>query len=146
MTRFILYRIYDASGVLLYVGATTKPSARVHTHSVTQPWWDDAARIDLQHFGALDELNSAERAAIESEKPRHNVLHSGKPAPWTKKPRRPHGDGSICQRADGTWVASVEARCGPNGERRRRQASSKHRDVAEKRLAELLAEKRQSQG
>ena len=34
-----LYRLYDAASVLIYVGITSRPAARMRRHAKTQPWW-----------------------------------------------------------------------------------------------------------
>lgn len=108
--RYILYRIYDDHGKLLYVGATTNPALRYSAHHHSQPWWDDAAEIKLEHLDSAEELTSAELFAIETEAPEYNLLGVRSPAVWAMKPnKRKKGEGSIFQRSDGIWVGSLEA-------------------------------------
>lgn len=132
---YVLYRIFNADGGLLYVGATTNPKLRFLDHAL-KPWWTDAATITLQHLGSLEELMAAERRAIESENPTHNVIYC-KPAHWARKRRKKSGDGTVFQRADGYWVAGCELPPGPNGKRRLKRFVAAEREVAISRLEEF---------
>lgn len=126
----VLYRVFNSVGALLYVGATTNPGRRFQVHSKLQPWWDEATTITLEHHPTWDALTEAETSAIRSENPLHNQIHS-KPAPWSRKPRNTAG-GTLFQRSsDGIWIGRAHV----NG--KRRQVSSKSREEAERKLAEL---------
>jgi len=125
----VLYRILDADGVLLYVGASTNPGDRIDRHSKTQPWWPDVSTITLEHFASWESLAEAELAAIRTENPKYNLLHSKPPV---RKPRRNTGEGSLFQRSsDGLWVGRVTV----NG--RRKQVSSSSREETRRKLADL---------
>lgn len=54
--------------------------------------------------------------------------------------RRGHGEGSVFQRADGVWVASVDLGLGPDKKRRRRVVYGKTKTEATKKLKQLIAE------
>ena len=125
---YVLYRIFDGDNALLYVGATTNPKLRFTDHP-RKDWWTEAALITLEHCGSLDELIAAERCAIETENPVHNVIYS-KPAHWARKPRGKRGDGTVFKRADGYWVAGIELTPGPNGKRRLKRFVAADREVA----------------
>lgn len=76
----VLYRFYDASGALLYVGITCNPSGRFQRHKKTKLWWHSVARIEMEQYPDRAALAAAERAAIHVEHPRHNVMHrNGEP-------------------------------------------------------------------
>jgi hypothetical protein len=66
-----LYRYYDDSGRLLYVGITGTGLARSHGHASTAAWWLHAAAAKLQH-GPADSILVAERLAILVERPMYN--------------------------------------------------------------------------
>lgn len=68
-----VYRFFDASGKLLYVGITTQRHARIRQHSKTKEWWPDVASATFQHFPSVDEARRAESIAIHDEKPVYNV-------------------------------------------------------------------------
>lgn len=83
----VLYRMYDASRRLLYVGLTMNVSQRFATHRGEKPWWPSVATIQLQHFATRSEVEAAERAAINAEQPRYNVVHKARTAVATLPPR-----------------------------------------------------------
>ena len=72
-TLHVLYRFFDASGNLLYVGITCNPSGRFSDHR-TKNWWRDVANITLEHADSRNELEQLEIAAIQSENPRYNII------------------------------------------------------------------------
>lgn len=68
-----LYRLFDAGGVLLYVGITLDPARRFKEHRKVQPWWSQVARREvewLQLGGRRAE--EAEWAVIAAEGPLWN--------------------------------------------------------------------------
>lgn len=71
-----VYRIYDAEDGLLYVGITGGNVKRLHQHRRDKPWWESAARIELVHFATREEAMRAEREAIQTERPVHNIHHA----------------------------------------------------------------------
>lgn len=83
-----LYRLYDANGILLYVGITMQAAgARLEQHSQTKSWWPLVTDIAVQrrpttlHGGfERDELK-----AILNEFPMFNI----RGVPWRE--RRPRG-------------------------------------------------------
>lgn len=73
-----VYRLYDADGVLLYVGVTDEPKTRFKTHAGTKSWWPSvySRRIEWHQDRAAAE--TAERTAIREEYPLWNRDDS----PW----------------------------------------------------------------
>lgn len=72
-SKHAVYRIFDAAGLLLYVGATSNPVRRFTlNHQYRAPWLYDAARIDLEWWPNLETALAAERAAIKTENPVYN--------------------------------------------------------------------------
>lgn len=86
-----LYRFYDATGVLLYVGITADPGARWRKHAHEKPWWQEVVKVTLEQLPDRGSVVRAEEAAIKTEHPRYNVVHnrvsrrapSSAPAPAT---------------------------------------------------------------
>jgi predicted GIY-YIG superfamily endonuclease len=70
---FVLYRFYGTDDSLLYIGLTRNPAKRLEQHAGGKSWWTDVARIEFEHFSSLTELREAEREAIQTEKPAHNI-------------------------------------------------------------------------
>lgn len=76
-----LYRFYTAADALLYVGITAALPTRLGNHRDNKPWWTTATRITLTHYPDRDSVLEAERHAIKTERPLHNVVHNGGGAP-----------------------------------------------------------------
>lgn len=76
-----VYRLYDARGALLYVGITRRGRfpQRMREHS-SKWWWPQVAphRATVQTFATRRGAETAERLAIASEHPAHNVAGSGR--------------------------------------------------------------------
>ncbi len=81
MSTFTLYRFFDGTDDLLYVGLSINPGKRFEKHRAEKPWWVDVSRIQMEQHPDLETLRQAERVAIQNEKPRHNVLMNGSRAP-----------------------------------------------------------------
>lgn len=71
-----VYRIFDSGGRLLYVGIATDPVRRIKEHRFEKSWWVDAATARIERFPGRPAAQAAEKAAIHSEGPLHNVVHS----------------------------------------------------------------------
>jgi hypothetical protein len=71
-----LYRFYDSTGRLLYVGITLDPGSRWKNHAKTKPWWTDVAQVTVELHPDRAAVLEAERAAIIAEQPVHNVVHN----------------------------------------------------------------------
>lgn len=85
MTTHALYRFYDAAGDLLYVGITLNPDERWKKHR-KKPWWHTVASIRLETYLDRESVLAAEREAIITEHPVHNVVHNSNNG--TTTPRR----------------------------------------------------------
>lgn len=75
----LLYRFFDAEGVLLYVGITSDLSERFLAHSVERWWWGRWAKSTVTRYYSRAVLEAAERIAIKSEKPLYNEVHNKAP-------------------------------------------------------------------
>lgn len=80
-----LYRLFDADGVLLYVGQTSDPVQRFRQwvgYARRTPdlygWFRHVVRCDWQQFPNWDAVVGAEKRAIETERPKHNIYHQPK--------------------------------------------------------------------
>ena len=71
--KHVLYRFYDASDVLLYVGITADFGSRVKGHQAEKHWSDLIVNVRLEHFATRSEALDAERVAIRDENPLYNV-------------------------------------------------------------------------
>lgn len=86
ISRTAVYRFFDLSGQLLYVGITGSPVARFDQHRKAAPWWSyvdhDRTTIDW-HANRVDAAVT-EADAIRDERPAFNVVgvrsFGGRPA------------------------------------------------------------------
>jgi hypothetical protein len=69
-----LYRHFNASGDLLYIGISACQISRLVYHKYTSQWYWDVTRIEIEYFDTRQAAEDAERAAIRKEKPRYNTM------------------------------------------------------------------------
>lgn len=86
-----LYRLYEATGRLLYVGITGNPGRRFEQHAHDKPWWSDVTDVKLEHHPTRQAALEAERDAILTSSPLHNIVHNTARAPLSMPTRRPPG-------------------------------------------------------
>jgi hypothetical protein len=90
--RTALYRHYDSTGILLYVGISLSAINRLLQHQRSAKWVLDAVRMETKWFDVREEAEAAEIVAIKTEKPIFNIAHTIEKNTITKlksaKPRR----------------------------------------------------------
>lgn len=70
MSTSVVYRAFNASGEVLYVGVTRDPVQRFTFHEYQTPWWHHVHRVELsQEFPNRDDAEAAEALAISTLKP-----------------------------------------------------------------------------
>lgn len=82
-----LYRHFCTNGTLLYVGISMSPLARAAAHKQS-PWAYDIARIEMEWFDTRAEAEAAEREAIKTEGPAHNLAGVTRPPSDGEEARR----------------------------------------------------------
>jgi hypothetical protein len=70
-----LYRHFDATGALLYVGVSLNAVQRLRQHRLS-PWTEDIANVTVEYYADRDAALNAERQAIVDEGPLHNRAHN----------------------------------------------------------------------
>lgn len=81
-----LYRHFDASGRLLYVGISFGAVARLQSHKRDgSEWFNMIARVEVEKFHTRSAAKKAERKAIREERPIYNKAHKGRPIPKRRK-------------------------------------------------------------
>ncbi len=88
--RTAVYRLYEASDALLYVGVSSNFGRRWKQHAAAQPWWPDVQRLTVDWYPDRPSALSAERVAIKAEVPAHNVMHAGRQPEPAAEPTDPH--------------------------------------------------------
>jgi predicted GIY-YIG superfamily endonuclease len=76
MTKTAVYRFYDASGRLLYVGITANTTARWGRHKAKAAWWADRQRVEVTWHDDRVAAATEEYRAIRSENPIWNRAHT----------------------------------------------------------------------
>ena len=71
--RTAVYRLYDATDVLLYIGVANRPDERWGTHR-NKPWWSQVARTEIEWHPNRDAALRCEAVAIREENPLHNQV------------------------------------------------------------------------
>lgn len=87
-----LYRHFADNGDLLYVGISLSWPARTKQHSVGSHWFNQVAKVEIEHFPDRNAALEAERAAIKAEHPKHNVVHNNCRPLRKSKPTKPVSD------------------------------------------------------
>jgi hypothetical protein len=76
-----IYRCYDATGRLLYIGSTSRLVAdRIANHAKTKAWWPEVVRITEETVHGWTAGRLVEREAIIAERPLRNVAHNRRSA------------------------------------------------------------------
>lgn len=96
-----VYRFFDASDRLLYVGITYDTVARWKGHA-KKPWWPDAVRRETVWFPTRTEAMIEESRAIRFENPVHNDREGASSIGWRtiRPPQRGHCDAYYCAPSD----------------------------------------------
>lgn len=78
---YVVYRFFDADGVLLYVGCSGQAVNRLQQHANARGnEWKRVSRAELTHYDSKDRALSAERIAIHNENPLWNRTAIGSKA------------------------------------------------------------------
>jgi predicted GIY-YIG superfamily endonuclease len=75
MTTY-LYRLWDDADRLLYVGISKSAIHRLHEHLTEQPWADQIVKQTVERHATRQAALAAEKYAIQTEGPLHNIVHS----------------------------------------------------------------------
>jgi predicted DNA-binding transcriptional regulator AlpA len=68
-----LYRHFDASGALLYVGISLSAIQRLGDHAKAAHWFWSIVRVEITAYPDRETALKAERIAIRNEKPLYNI-------------------------------------------------------------------------
>jgi hypothetical protein len=83
-----LYRCFDAEGRLLYIGISWSSLARFLSHKDQSHWCRATARVAIEQLPTRAAAEDAERHAIATEKPLHNIVHAAPEMRTAEKSRR----------------------------------------------------------
>lgn len=71
--RTAVYRLYDRTDALIYVGITNNPASRWPMHAADKPWWDDVTLREVEWFETRREAENVEAQVISSVRPLWNI-------------------------------------------------------------------------
>lgn len=71
-----LYRFFDATGALLYIGITNSIPRRLGEHDERKPWFAESVRATFEHHPSRAAALTAEKKAIKKERPKYNIVHN----------------------------------------------------------------------
>lgn len=71
---YCVYRMYDKTVRLLYIGHSESPAGRFSAHSEKLPFWFDVCNITLEFYPTYQDMRRAEELAIQNEEPVHNQV------------------------------------------------------------------------
>jgi len=72
-----LYRWYDSTGGLLYVGISNNAAFRATQHKYSSKWYSRAVMMRKKAYQTLAEAHKAEKLAIRTESPECNIQNNG---------------------------------------------------------------------
>ena len=90
----VVYRMYDSSGCLLYVGTSRRVIFRLAEHCKDKTWFREISDIKVEHFSTNEAAKENEIFAIQNEAPKYNIKHSDNKKPHQLKRL---GDGTLCK-------------------------------------------------
>ena len=86
MTSF-LYRLWNGDQ-LLYIGISKSYLKRLTEHMDTQPWAGSITKVTTEVYNTRKLAAQAERLAVQTEKPLHNILLQKKETPQESAQRQ----------------------------------------------------------
>jgi len=73
MEKIQLYRHFSKDGKLLYVGVSKSEAKRRQQHAAEAKWYSEIDRVEIEVFDSREAALAAEKAAILTERPIHNI-------------------------------------------------------------------------
>lgn len=93
-----VYRLWDASGVLLYIGSAYEPEVRCKEHR-KKPWWSEVASRTEEWHSNRGTAYTEELKAIAVERSKYNEMGTpGYTAPVSEKTRQRNALASVRQK------------------------------------------------
>lgn len=75
-TSNVLYRFFDSYNNLLYIGISKAFGNRFNQHAHMAEWFSKAHSVTIEHYPDRKSVESAEKRAIQIERPIHNKAHN----------------------------------------------------------------------
>lgn len=98
-----VYKYYDESGVLLYVGITSRNIRRQREHNADKEWWRLVSTQEVEHYPSRPHAEAREAALIRSYCPPFNTRHN----PWWREVREAYYNTPRKSRDRGALVSEL---------------------------------------
>lgn len=72
----VLYRFFDKDKNLLYIGISKSFGNRFNQHAHISEWFAKANSVTIEHYPNRASVETAEKKAIKSERPKYNKSHN----------------------------------------------------------------------
>ncbi len=72
-TPTALYHLYGSADLVLYIGVSAEPEARLRQHESDKPWWPEVIRHSIEWHPSRAAALTAEASAIHIERPLYNL-------------------------------------------------------------------------
>ena len=107
MSAHYVYRVYDETGVLIYVGCTNHLFERLEFHASNAWWGHQAQRAVAKVYRDRPTALAAEREVISTERPRWNLMGSWKNnRDWTRQNFRDYVTATLHQPVVTSYTAT----------------------------------------
>lgn len=100
-----VYRLYDAAGSLLYIGASKDPVHRWSDEHRHAPWWSEVAAYEWTRHPSRAEARSVEQEALRAKPGKYNVHGTARHGENQRRQRAAERESSA---SDTTARASAE--------------------------------------
>ena len=108
MSAHYVYRCYDDTGRLVYVGESCDAVRRLEFHRYNSVWARHVARVRVAVHPDREAARTAEQHAIRTENPRFNRMGRWRSRPtWTEQDYIDYVEALL---AAGTWYTDTNAR------------------------------------
>ena len=93
---YVMYRHFDSSRNLLYIGISDDIYRRTREHVHDSAWYRECVHVTVEHVGSRQEARAAEREAIQRESPRENKQwNTGRVSP-VRAARKVYAKRAVC--------------------------------------------------
>lgn len=84
--RTAVYRLYDSTETLIYIGITSNPAQRFKAHWL-KTWWPEVSMREVEWHETRASAEEIEARVIEADRPRYNAQQGVDRKQWKTGPR-----------------------------------------------------------
>lgn len=102
--KAVMYRCYDKTGRLLYVGSTINMPRRMSDHRQAAWWMPLVIKTRMQVFPTVEAARAAESLAIQEKTPLCNIVGTGRSASDKSFPLWTRADRAMAEAFSTRWM------------------------------------------